>query len=104
MDIGRTGVQLDDGLFEVLVVQMPSNLIEMNSIISNLMFQKVEDCPFIYFRRAKEVTVISEAPLPWTLDGEAGGSFSYSQAEIIPNAVTFNLANLPNEKNIAAQQ
>ena len=104
MDISRTGVQLDDGLFEVLVVRMPSNVIELNAIISSLMFQKVEESPYIYFRRAKSVTVISEIPLPWTLDGEAGGSFCYSQADIMPGAVTFNLASLPNEKNIPAQQ
>lgn len=104
MDISHTGVQLDDGLFEVLIVRMPSNVIELNGIISSLMFQKVDDSPYIYFRRAKSVTVISEMPLTWTLDGEAGGSFCYSQADIIPNAVTFNLASLPNEKNAPTQQ
>ncbi len=104
MDIGHTGVQLDDGLFEVLIIRMPVNVIELNNIVSSLMFQKVEDSPYIFFRRAKSVTVVSETPLPWTLDGESGGSFSYSQAEIMPGAVTFNLAALPNEKNIPAQQ
>ena len=103
MDIGHTGVQLDDGLFEVLVVRMPNNVIELNNIISSLMFQRVEDSPNIYFRHAKSVTVLAEKPLAWTLDGEAGGIFSHSQADIIPGAVTFNLSSLPNEKNIPAQ-
>lgn len=104
MDIGRTGVQLDDGLFEVLLIQMPLNVIELNSIISALMFQKPEDSPYIFFRRAKKVEVISENPLSWTLDGEDGGSYSYSVAENIPGAVTFNLAALPNEKNLPTIQ
>lgn len=104
MDIGHTGVQLDDGLFEVLLIRMPTNVIELNNIISSLMFQKIEDSEFIYFRRAKSVTVISETSLPWTLDGESGGSACYSQADIMPGAVTFNLAALPNEKNLSAQQ
>lgn len=104
MDIGRTGVQLDDGLFEVLIVRMPTNLIELNNIVSSLMFQKLEDSPYIFFHRAKSVTVLSETPLPWTLDGEAGGVFCHSQADIIPGAVTFHLAALPNEKNLPAQQ
>lgn len=104
MDIGHTGVQLDDGLFEVLLIRRPVNVIELNNIISSLMFQKVEDSAFIYFKRVKSVTVISQIPLPWTLDGEAGGSFCYSQAQIMPGAVTFNLASLPNEKNIPAHQ
>ena len=99
MDISRTGVRLDDGLFEVLLVRMPSNIIELNGIISSLMFQKIDDSPYIYFRRTQSVTVISATPLPWTLDGESGGSFCYSQANIVPRAITFNLASLPNEKN-----
>lgn len=104
MDIGHTGVQLDDGLFEVLLIRMPTNVIELNNIISSLMFQKINDSQFIYFRHAKSVTVIADHPLPWTLDGESGGSASYSQADIIPGAVTINLAALPNEKHIPAQQ
>ena len=104
MDIGHTGVQLDDGLFEVLVVRKPVNIIELNSIISSLMFQKLADSPYIFFRHAKSVTVLCDEPLSWTLDGEAGGIFSHSQADIIPGAVTFNLSTLPNEKNLPAQQ
>ncbi len=104
MDIGHTGVQLDDGLFEVLLVRMPVNVLEFNQIITGLVFQKVESSPYIYFRRAKAIEVQADEPLPWTLDGEAGGSFAYSRAEIIPGAVTFILSSLPNEKNIPAQQ
>ena len=104
MDIGRTGVQLDDGLFEVLIIKMPANLIEMNHIISSLMFQKPDECPYIYFRRAKSVKVTAEKPLSWTLDGEDGGSFLQAEAQNIPGAVTFNLASLPNEKNLSAAQ
>lgn len=103
MDISQTGVQLDDGLFEVLLVRMPVNVIELNAILSSLMFQKLDDSPYLYFRRAKSVTVVSETPLPWTLDGEAGGSFCYSQADIIPGAVTFNLSP-PDTKKFPAQQ
>lgn len=104
MDIGHTGVQLDDGLFEVLIVRMPTNVLELNQIISSLMFQRVENSPYIYFRRAKCIEVQADEPLPWTLDGESGGRFAYSRAEIMPGAVTFNLSSLPNEKNIPAQQ
>lgn len=92
LDIGRTGVLLDDGLFEVILIHMPKNLLELNDIVASLMSQKLSDCKHIFFRRASRVTVRSEVPLPWTLDGEAGGSFQYSQAEIVPHAVTFHLA------------
>ena len=104
MDIARTGVQLDDGLFEVLMIKMPANVIELNNIITNLVMQKPGDSPYIFFRRAKKVEVIAEHPLSWTLDGEDGGSYVHSTAENIPGAVTFNLAALPNEKNLPAAQ
>lgn len=92
LNIGRTGVQLNDGLFEVILIHMPENFLVLNEIVGCLMTQNLQNSDHIFFRRAKSVTVISDDLLPWTLDGEAGGSFYYSQAEIVPGAVTFNLA------------
>lgn len=98
LNIGKTGVQLNDGLFEVILIQMPNNLIALNNTVAALMSQNMKDCPNIYFRQAKNITVISEDPLSWSLDGEAGGSFTYSQAEIVPGALHLNLAELPQER------
>lgn len=100
LNIGRTGVQLDDGLFEVILIQMPNSLIALNNTVAALMSQKFDDCPNIYFRRTKQITVISEIPLSWSLDGEAGGSFTYSQAEIIPGALNLSLEELPKERSV----
>lgn len=100
MDIGRTGVQLDDGLFEVLLFRMPTNPIELNEIITALMRQKIADCPRIYFRRASHVRVLSEEPVAWTLDGESGGETADATAEIMPHAIALSLVGLPNEKNL----
>ena len=100
MDIGRTGVQLDDGLFEVLLFRMPTNPIELNEIITALMRQTIDDCPRIYFRRASRVRVLSEEPIAWTLDGEAGGETTDATAEILPHAIALSLVGMPNEKNL----
>lgn len=100
MDIGSTGVQLDDGLFEVLLIKMPTNPIELSETIAALMSQKIDTCPHIYFRRASKVRVLSDEPISWTLDGEAGGTMLEAEAEIIPHAVSFSLKGLPNEKNL----
>lgn len=103
MDIGRTGVQLDDGLFEVLLFRMPTNPIELNEIITALMRQKIADCPRIYFRRASCVRVLSEEPIAWTLDGESGGETADATAEIMPHAIALSLVGLPNEKNLPGE-
>ena len=100
MDIGRTGVQLDDGLFEVLLFRMPTNPLELNEIITALMRQTIDDCPRIYFRRASRVRVLSEEPIAWTLDGEAGGETTDATAEILPHAIALSLVGMPNEKNL----
>lgn len=101
MDIGHTGVQLDDGLFEVLMIKMPTNPIELSEIIGALTFQKVKDCPHIYFRRAKKIRVMSETEVSWTIDGEAGGSFKEVETEIMPHAISLSLADQPNKQNIS---
>ncbi|MDO5549122.1 MAG: diacylglycerol kinase family lipid kinase [Eubacteriales bacterium] len=100
MDIGRTGVQLDDGLFEVLLIKMPTNPLELNDTIGALMLQKVEDCPRIYFRRAARVRVLAEEPIAWTLDGEAGGVVADATAEILPHSIALSLMQMPNQKNL----
>ena len=102
LNIGRTGVQLDDGLFEVILIRMPNNLIALNNTVAALISQNIKDCPGIYFRRAKKITVISDIPLAWSLDGEAGGSFTYSQAEIMPGAMQMSLGAPPQERLAAA--
>ena len=79
---------------------MPTNPIELNEISTALMRQKIDDCPRIYFRRASRVRVLSEEPIAWTLDGEAGGSTAEAVAEILPHAIALSLAGLPNEKNL----
>ncbi len=103
MDIGHTGVQLDDGLFEVLMIKMPTNPIELSETIGALTFQKVDDCPHIYFRRGRHIRVLSAEEVPWTLDGESGGTHREIEAEIIPHAISIALAHLPKDSQQLAE-
>ncbi|MGN1030201.1 MAG: diacylglycerol/lipid kinase family protein [Butyricicoccaceae bacterium] len=91
MDIHNAGVMLDDGLFEVMLIKMPANLIELSVIITALLNQKFTDCPHIFFHHAKRVIVRSKRGLPWTLDGEDGGTTTEAVAQCVPHAVTFRL-------------
>jgi len=63
---------LDDGLFEMLLIKMPQNLLDLQAIIGALLLQKVDENHMIY-TKTKEVTIICEDNMPWTLDGEDGG-------------------------------
>ncbi len=69
---------LNDGLFEMLLVKMPKNIIDLQAIISALINVKINE-NYMYYLQASKLTIISEA-LEWTLDGEYGGI--YDQVEI----------------------
>lgn len=71
---GMTGpdVKLDDGLFEVTLIKMPRNPIELNEILACLA-KMIDDSDLIYSFKTSEVRILSKNPVAWTLDGEFGG-------------------------------
>lgn len=85
-------VCFDDGLFEVVLAKTPENPLELSSLIANAATNKLKDKNFVTFKASK-VTFTSENEIPWTLDGEAGGS--HRQVTIINHrkAVRFVLQN-----------
>lgn len=72
-NITGKNVKLDDGLFEVTLIRMPKNPLELNEIIISLTNAK-NHTDLIYTFKADKVRCISQTEIPWTLDGEYGGS------------------------------
>lgn len=66
-------VQLDDGEFEVTLIRMPQNPIQLNEIIANLLKPRAADTPYIYNFKTNHLEITCEDYVPWTLDGEYGG-------------------------------
>ena len=62
-------VDMQDGLFEVLLVRNPKNLGEITECIAAFQ-NKTYNCKMVSFRSAKHVKVTMENPVDWTLDGE----------------------------------
>jgi len=79
---------LDDGLFEMLLIRMPQNLMDLQAIIGALLLQKVEE-KYMLFTKTKEVTITCEDSLPWTLDGEDGGE--HKSAHILNHQKAINI-------------
>lgn len=81
---------LNDGLFEVVLVKTPKNVIETQVLINNLLTQNLSSDKFIIFKTDK-VWFKSEEEVHWTLDGEFGGAVV--EAEIVneKQAVTLSL-------------
>lgn len=64
---------LDDGVFELLLVRMPKNVLEFQAIVGAMLLQKVDE-KLMVFARVSHVRLSSEWDVAWTLDGEDGGS------------------------------
>lgn len=71
---GITGkdVQLDDGEFEVMLVKVPANIIELNEIIAFLT-GVISETNMVYSFKSDHVQIRSRQSVGWTLDGENGG-------------------------------
>lgn len=81
---GLTGkdVQLDDGQFEGIFIKMPQNVLDFQAIINDLLKGNLHS-DHIFSFPVKEILLVSEESVPWSLDGEFGGEFQ-----------TVNIANL----------
>ena len=75
---GITGknVLLDDGVFEVLLIHTPKNVLELQEIVTALLSGNT-DSSLIEFYRTDHVRFWSEEEISWTMDGEYGGAHSY---------------------------
>lgn len=65
-------VDLSDGMFEVLLVRNPLDIIELGDIISSALSADFSG-PNILFLKSREVRIMFDQPIAWTRDGEFGG-------------------------------
>ena len=87
---GLTGkdVMFDDGLFEMLLIKMPKNLLELNGIIYELLSNSLNN-RYIHYARVSKVHITSLEDLPWSLDGEDGGNIPDAEIIIYQRAVHY---------------
>ena len=67
-------MELDDGLFEILFIKKPENILDLNNIIKALTIETPEECDSIIACKASHVQVEHYSTTEWTLDGEYGGA------------------------------
>ena len=71
-NITGKNVELDDGVFEVMLIKTPKNPLELNLILSSLLLEKI-NTDLIYCFKTDRIDFMSTEEVPWTLDGEFGG-------------------------------
>lgn len=84
------GVCFDDGLFEVVLAKTPKNAIELQSLITDATFNKINSKNFVTFKTSY-LKIVSKTDVAWTLDGEAGGSHKTVEICNIKQAVRFKV-------------
>lgn len=84
----QAAVQLNDGLFEVLLIKNPANVLGFQTIIDGIVKHELNRENLEFFR-TKKISVTSDGALDWTLDGEHGVSNDKIKIKNIHNAVRF---------------
>ena len=76
-----TSVDMNDGLFEVTLVRTPTNPIEVNEIVQNLLNINENSSPLVDKLKAHRIVIDSSEEIAWTLDGEYGDSHNHVNIE-----------------------
>ena len=80
-------VDMNDGLFETLLIRNPGNAIELQSILTALTARKYDN-PMLTFVRASKLVFQADPNMPWTLDGEYAEGAREITVENIRSAIT----------------
>lgn len=79
-------VELNDGLFEVTLIREPSNPIEFNELVQNLVNQKTDGDMITTFK-SSYLKIEPTEEIAWTLDGENGGVHKEIEIHNEPKAI-----------------
>ncbi len=84
----ENSVVLNDGEFEVLLIKTPDNILKLQPLIDGILKRDFNNEGFEFFK-TKALTVESNEPVSWTLDGEFAETNGALNIENIHNAITF---------------
>ena len=80
-------VDMTDGLFEVMLIRKPKDLLELAECLQALQKQQYNSS-MMMFRNAKTVKIYTQGALAWTLDGEQAGMDGEVFIENLHRAIT----------------
>ena len=94
MDITGNRVDMCDGLFEVTLIKMPTNILELGEIVQYLN-RTIDTSDFVYQFKTSHIVMESQELVKWTRDGEYGGT--YKRVEITNLRESFKIL-VPRDK------
>ncbi len=78
--------QLDDGMFEALLVKYPTNPIDLQATVTAYLMGEFNP-EYMYQFKARKISVDSPETVAWTLDGEFGGNVTYAEVQNMQHAI-----------------
>ncbi len=81
-------VKLNDGLFEVLLIKNPDNVLKLQPLVDGILKKDLNREGMEFFHTNK-ITVTGGEDVSWTLDGEFAEGKNVIQIENVHNAVEF---------------
>lgn len=86
--LDNANVALNDGYFEVILIENPDNIADLNEIIDAIVTRKFDRKCIKQFK-TKNLRVESKGKLDWTLDGEHAVSDKAVEIENLEKAIDF---------------
>ncbi len=83
----KQNVSLNDGLFEGIFIKMPKTPLELQAVLNSFVTLKPNDQ--IIGLHSKKFEILSQERIPFTLDGENGGSFQRTEIECCHKAIDY---------------
>ena len=89
-------VDMNDGYFEVTLIKMPKNPLELQEIMTALVVGR-DNTDLVHSFKSKKITIETEEEVPWTLDGEFGGNHTAVEIENMHKALNLYLKSTKNK-------
>lgn len=87
-------LDLQDGMFEALLIRYPENPIELQQTITALLMKDFSSERF-YFFRTRHIIVTGEKEVAWTLDGEYGGTVETMEVRNLAKGIKMKYKPIP---------
>ena len=84
----KATVELNDGMFEVLLIRNPDNILKLQPLVDGILKREFNR-EGIEFFRTKNLTIEAGEDVSWTLDGEYAKGENVLKVSNLHNAITF---------------
>ena len=74
MPMGKmVDASMSDGLLDVILIKNPATLTELQGILNGFLMGEFNE-KYVYCLKSSKMKIISDRPVPWSIDGEYGGT------------------------------